>query len=206
MKVLLINGSPNTYGCTYTALKEVSDTLEKEGIETEIVQVGHLNLPGCTACKACKKLKKCVHDDIVNILSDKLRTADGLVLGSPVYFSGPNGTLKACLDRMFYSLRFDLTGKVGASVVSARRAGCSSTFDGLNKYFLLCGMPVAPSQYWNCIHGNTPEEAKADLEGLQIMRTLGHNMAFLIKSIALGKEQYGLPPKEKIIRTNFIEL
>ena len=204
MKVLLINGSPHTAGCTYTALNEVEKILNAEGIETEILQVGSKNIRGCIACNQCSRLGRCVVDDIVNEAADKLKEADGLVIGTPVYYASANGTLISFLDRLFYSTSFDKTMKVGASVVSARRGGCTATFDELNKYFTISGMPVVSSQYWNQVHGNTPEQVLQDEEGLQIMRTLGRNMAFLIKSIALGKEAFGLPEKEKKISTNFI--
>ena len=205
MKVLLINGSPHANGSTYTALKEVADTLNTEGIETEIVQVGHLDIRGCIGCGTCFKTKQCVFNDIVEEMKVKFDECDGLVIGSPVYYSSPNGTLLSLLDRMFYSsMKIDKRMKVGASVVSCRRGGNSSSFDVLNKYFTISGMPIVPSQYWNMIHGNNAEQAKQDLEGMQTMRTLGRNMAFLIKSIQLGKEQFGLPEKEKGQYTNFI--
>ena len=205
MKVLLINGSPHANGSTYTALKEVADTLNIEGIETEIVQVGHLDIRGCIGCGTCFKTKQCVFNDIVEEMKVKFEECDGLVIGSPVYYSSPNGTLLSLLDRLFYSsMRIDKRMKVGASVVSCRRGGNSSSFDVLNKYFTISGMPIASSQYWNMIHGNNAEQAKQDLEGMQTMRTLGRNMAFLIKSIQLGKEQFGLPEKEKGQYTNFI--
>ncbi len=205
MKVLLINGSPHANGSTYTALKEVADTLNVEGIETEIVQVGHLDIRGCIGCGTCFKTKQCVFNDIVEEMKVKFEECDGLVIGSPVYYSSPNGTLLSLLDRMFYSsMKIDKRMKVGASVVSCRRGGNSSTFDVLNKYFTISGMPIVPSQYWNMIHGNNAEQAKQDLEGMQTMRTLGRNMAFLIKSIQLGKEQFGLPEREKGQYTNFI--
>ena len=205
MKVLLINGSPNAHGCTYTALSEVAKTLEENGISTEIVHVGHLNIRGCISCGKCTPDGHCVFDDIVNEVGDKMRAADGLVVGSPVYYASSNATLNALLDRMFFSNRTDLTMKVGACVVSARRGGCSSTFDQLNKYFTISGMPIASSQYWNSVHGFTPDDVRKDKEGLQVMRARGRNMAFLIKSIALGKEQFGLPEKEKRVATNFID-
>jgi multimeric flavodoxin WrbA len=205
MKVLLINGSPNAHGCTYTALSEVAKTLEENGVSTEIVHVGHLNIRGCISCGKCTPDGHCIFDDIVNEVGDKMRAADGLVVGSPVYYASSNATLNALLDRMFFSNRTDLTMKVGACVVSARRGGCSSTFDQLNKYFTISGMPIASSQYWNSVHGFTPDDVRKDKEGLQVMRALGRNMAFLIKSIALGKEQFGLPEKEKRVATNFID-
>ncbi|WP_294578650.1 flavodoxin family protein [uncultured Thomasclavelia sp.] len=204
MKVILINGSPNTKGCTYTALSEVATTLENEGIETEIINVGHKNIRGCIGCRKCKTTGKCVFGDIVNEVAPKFKECDGIVIGSPVYFASANGTLISFIDRLFYSMTEDKTMKVGAAVVSARRAGNTATFDEINKYFTISGMPVASSQYWNQVHGNTPEEVRQDLEGMQTMRTLGRNMAFLIKSIQLGKEKYGLPEKEAAIHTNFI--
>lgn len=204
MKVLLLNGSPKADQCVYTALSEVAKTLNEEGIETEIVHACAKPVGGCVACYGCKKLGKCVFNDIVNELAEKFKEADGLVIGSPVYYASANGTLTSVLDRLFFSSSFDKSMKVGAAVVSARRGGCSATFDQLNKYFTISGMPVAPSQYWNSVHGNNVEEVLQDAEGLQTMRTLGHNMAFLIKSIALGKEKYGLPTKETAVKTNFI--
>ena len=204
MKVLLINGSPHANGCTATALKEVAKTLNENGVDTEIIQVGHLDVRGCIACGQCRKLGKCVFDDIVCEVGEKFKEADGLILGSPVYYASANGTLSAFADRLFYSSNYDKTMKVGAAVVSARRGGNTATFDQLNKYFTISGMPVVSSQYWNQVHGNTAEEVVQDLEGMQIMRTLGRNMAFLIKSINLGKEQFGLPEKEPRVGTNFI--
>lgn len=204
MKVLLINGSPHTQGCTYTALKEVADVLNQHEIETEIIQVGNQAIRGCIACGSCKQSGQCVYDDLVNEVSVKFNECDGFIVGSPVYYASANGTLISFLDRLFYSNLSDKRMKVGAAVVSARRGGCSSTFDELNKYFTINGMPVASSQYWNSVHGNNVEEVLQDEEGMQIMRTLGNNMAFLMKSIALGKEAYGLPEKEKRVNTNFI--
>lgn len=204
MKVLLINGSPHAEGCTYIALREVAVTLEKEGVETEIVHIGNQAIRGCVACAQCKKTGKCVIDDMVNEVAPKFETCDGLVIGSPVYYASANGTLISFLDRLFCSTSFDKTMKVGAAVASARRAGTTVTFDELNKYFTISGMPVVPSQYWNMVHGSCPEDVRKDEEGLQTMRTLGRNMAFLIKSIALGKEAYGLPKKETAVKTNFI--
>ena len=204
MKVLMINGSPHAAGCTFTALSEVAGELNKNGIDTEILQVGHLAIRGCIDCRKCRDTGRCVFDDVVNEAAAKFAECDGLILGSPVYYASANGTVTAFADRLFYSTGFDKTMKVGASVVSARRGGCSATFDMLNKYFTISGMPVASSQYWNAIHGHTAEDAKKDAEGLQIMRTLGQNMAFLIKSIALGKEQFGLPEKEQRVSTHFI--
>lgn len=204
MKVLLINGSPNARGCTYTALSEVEQVLKQQGIDTEIIQVGNKDIRGCIGCRSCKKTGKCVFDDIVNEVAPKFEECDGIVIGSPVYYASVNGTLISFLDRLFYSTSSDKTMKVGAAVVSARRGGCSATFDELNKYFTISGMPVVSSQYWNSVHGNTAEEVKKDEEGLQTMRTLGRNMAFLIKCIALGKQEFGLPEKEERIGTNFI--
>ena len=204
MKVLLINGSPNAKGCTYTALEEVSKTLNQEGIETEIIHVGNKDIRGCIACRKCKTNGKCVFNDIVNEVAPKFNKCDGIIIGSPVYYASANGTLISFIDRLFYSMPADKTMKVGAAVVSCRRGGNTTTFDEINKYFTISGMPVASSQYWNMVHGNSPEEVKQDLEGMQTMRTLGKNMAFLMKSIQLGKEQFGLPEKESHIFTNFI--
>ena len=175
-----------------------------EGIETEIIHIGNKNIRGCIACGSCSETGKCVFDDAVNEIAQKFEKTDGLVVASPVYYASANATLIACLDRLFFSTSFDKTMKVGASVVVARRGGCSATFDELNKYFMNCGMAVATSQYWNSVHGRTPGEASKDLEGLQTMRTLARNMTFLMKSIALGKEKYGLPEKEAWTPTHFI--
>ncbi len=204
MKVLIINGSPRVGGNTGIALNEMLKVFEKEGVETEVVQIGNRDVRGCIACGTCFQKGKCVFDDVVNGLAPKFEEADGLVLASPVYYASANATLIACLDRLFYSTRFDKSMKVGASVVVARRGGLSATFDELNKYFTICGMPVASSQYWNSVHGREPGEAAQDAEGLQTMRTLARNMAFLMKSIALGKEKYGLPEKEAWQATHFI--
>ena len=204
MKVILINGSPNAKGCTYTALEEVSKTLKSEGIETEIIHVGHKDIRGCIGCRQCKTKGKCVFNDIVNDIAPKFKECDGIVIGSPVYFASANGTLVSFIDRLFYSMTADKTMKVGAAVVSCRRGGNSATFDELNKYFTISQMPIASSQYWNMVHGNSTEEVQQDLEGLQTMRTLGKNMAFLIKSIQLGKKEFGLPEKEEHKFTNFI--
>lgn len=204
MKVILINGSPNARGCTYTALNEVSETLKGEGIETEIIHVGHKDIRGCIGCRKCKTTGKCVFNDIVNEVAPKFKECDGIVIGSPVYFASANGTLVSFIDRLFYSNTEDKTMKVGAAVVSCRRGGNTATFDELNKYFTISSMPIASSQYWNMVHGNNAEEVKQDKEGLQTMRTLGRNMAFLIKAIQLGKEKYGLPEKEERQGTNFI--
>ena len=204
MKVLMINGSPHAKGNTYTALAEMEKVFSQEGIETEIVHVGNKDIRGCIACYSCSDKGRCVFDDLVNETAPKFEECDGLVVASPVYYASANATLIAFLDRLFYSTHFDKRMKVGASVVAARRGGLSATFDELNKYFTICGMPVASSQYWNSVHGREPGEAAQDLEGLQTMRTLARNMTFLMKSIALGKEQFGLPEKEAPEHTNFI--
>ena len=204
MKVLLINGSPRSHGNTAAALAEMAQIFAHEGIEYDIVQVGNQDIRGCIACGHCYKQGKCVFDDAVNTLAAKFEAADGLVIASPVYYASPNATLVAALDRLFYSTHFDKRMKVGASVAVARRGGCSSTFDVLNKYFTISGMPVASSQYWNSVHGGMPGEAEKDGEGMQTMRTLARNMAFLMKSIALGKAQFGLPEREPHRFTNFI--
>lgn len=204
MKVLLINGSPHVDGVIALALKELSDTLNRCDIETEIIHVGNKNVRGCIACRSCKKTGKCVFDDCVNEIAFKLKDADGLVVGAPVYYGSANSTVVSLLTRLFYSINYDLSMKVGASVVSARRSGCTATFDELNKFFTISGMPIVSSTYWNNIHGNNKEDGMQDLEGLQVMRNLGKNMAFLIKSIALGKEKYGEVELENNVRTNFI--
>ena len=204
MKVLIINGSPRPSGNTALALKEMETIFASEGIEVETVLVGNKDIRGCISCGKCSELGKCVFDDIVNELAPKFEAADGLVLASPVYYASANGTLIALLDRLFFSTNFDKTMKVGASVVCARRGGCSATFDELNKYFTICGMPVASSQYWNSIHGRDIGEADQDEEGKRTMRVLARNMSFLMKSIALGKEKYGLPETEPRVATNFI--
>ena len=204
MKVLIINGSPRENGNTAIALKEMVKGFEAEGVETEIIRVGNQDIRGCIACGSCFKTGKCVFQDLVNETAPKFEACDGLVAASPVYYASANATLVAFLTRLFYSTHFDKTMKVGASVVCARRGGLSSTFDELNKFFTISGMPVASSQYWNSIHGRNPGEAAEDGEGLQTMRTLARNMTFLMKSIALGKEAYGLPEKEEPVRTHFI--
>lgn len=204
MKVLILNGSPRANGNTALALKEMEQVFVKNGIDCETVQVGNLTVRGCMACGGCAKTGKCVIDDVVNEVAAKFEACDGLVAASPVYYASANATLVALLDRLFYSSRFDKTMKVGACVVTARRGGCSATFDELNKYFTISGMPIAGSQYWNSIHGGAPGEAAQDEEGLQTVRTLAANMSFLIKSIALGKEAFGLPEKEPRKATNFI--
>ena len=204
MMILLINGSPRANGNTAIALHEMEKVFAMEGIETEYIQVGNKPIHGCMACGACANAGKCVFDDIVNEVAPKFEQCDGIVLGSPVYYASANATLVAFLDRLFYSANYDMTMKVGASVVVARRGGLSATFDELNKYFTIAGMPIASSQYWNSVHGRLPGEAEKDGEGLQTMRTLARNMAFLVKSIALGKEKFGLPEKESRVATNFI--
>ena len=204
MKVLMLNGSPRPEGNTSAALREMEQIFQTEGIETEIIQVGGRDIRGCVACGGCAKLGKCVFDDIINELAPKFEACDGMVAGSPVYYASANATLVALLTRLFYSTPFDKTMKVGASVVVARRGGLSATFDELNKFFTISGMPVASSQYWNSVHGRLPGEAAQDAEGLQTMRTLARNMAFLMKSIALGREKYDLPEKEPRQATNFI--
>ena len=204
MKVLILNGSPRKNGNTSIAVNEMVNVFEKEGVETEVVQIGNKDVRGCVACGACAESGKCAFDDVVNEIAPKFEAADGLVLATPVYFASANATLIACLDRLFYSAGFDKTMKVGAAVAVARRGGISATFDELNKYFTISGMPVASSQYWNGVHGRLPGEAEQDAEGLQTMRVLARNMTFLMKSIALGKEQYGLPEKEPRQATHFI--
>lgn len=204
MKVLLINGSPRANGNTAMALDEMVKVFAEENIETEVIHVGNKDIRGCIACMSCKEKGKCVFDDLVNECAHKFEECDGMVIASPVYYASPNATLIAFLDRLFYSTSFDKTMKVGAGVAVARRGGTSSTFDVLNKYFTISGMPIASSQYWNSVHGGAPGEAGQDAEGLQTMRTLARNMSFLMKSIALGKEKYGLPEKEVHQWTNFI--
>ncbi|MBQ9860080.1 MAG: flavodoxin family protein [Clostridia bacterium] len=204
MKVLMINGSPRQNSNTGLALAEMEKVFTAAGIEVETVQVGNMAIRGCAGCGYCFKNGRCVMDDIVNELAEKFAAADGLVVGSPVYYAAANGTLVSLLDRLFYSASFDKTMKVGASVAVARRGGCSATFDQLNKYFTISGMPLASSQYWNSVHGRKVGEAAEDAEGLQTMRTLARNMTFLMKSIALGKEAFGLPEKEERQSTHFI--
>lgn len=204
MKVLILNGSPRKGGNTSIALDEMVRIFEADGIEAEVVQVGNKAVRGCIACGTCAEKGKCVFDDVVNELAPKFEAADGLVIASPVYYGSANATLIACLDRLFYSTSFDKTMKVGASVVVARRGGLSATFDELNKYFLISSMPVAASQYWNSVHGREPGQAAQDAEGLQTMRVLARNMAFLMKGIALAKEKYGMPEKEEWQPTHFI--
>jgi multimeric flavodoxin WrbA len=204
MKVLIINGSPRANGNTAVAVREMVSVFEKENVEVDVAQIGNKDIRGCIACGHCFEAGKCVFDDIVNELAPKFEAADGLVVASPVYYASANATLIACLDRLFYSTHFDKTMKVGASVVCARRGGCSATFDELNKYFTIAGMPIASSQYWNSIHGREQGQAEMDEEGKQTMRVLARNMTFLMKSIELGKAQFGLPEKEERRWTHFI--
>lgn len=204
MKVLIINGSPRVNGNTTIAIREMEQVFAENGVETETVQIGMKDVRGCIACGRCAETGKCVFDDVVNELAPKFEAADGLVIASPVYYASANATLIACLDRLFYSTHFNKAMKVGASVVCARRGGCSATFDELNKYFTIANMPIASSQYWNSIHGREPGKAQMDEEGKQTMRVLARNMTFLMKSIALGKEQFGLPETEERVWTHFI--
>ena len=205
MKVLLINGSPHKKGCTYTALREVADELERQGIETEIFQLGTAAVRSCAACGQCAKTGRCIFDDDpVNQCLDRLRQADGLIVGAPVHYAGPAGAVTALLDRMFYGKSGFLALKPAAAVVSCRRGGASAAFDRLNKYFTIAQMPVVSSQYWNAVHGNTPEQVRQDLEGMQIMRTLGRNMAWLLKCIDYAKEAVPRPQQEERVATNFI--
>lgn len=205
MKVLMINGSPNANGNTATALNEMAKTFREEGVEVEIVHVGNKAIRGCIACRKCFEKGKCVFDDLVNETAPKLAEADGLVLGSPVYYASANATLMAFVTRLFYStFNVNKTMKVGAAVCVARRGGLSATYDEMNKFFGISGMPIASGQYWNSLHGAAPGQAAEDAEGMQGMRTLAKNMTFLMKSIALGKEAYGIPEKERTIFTNFI--
>lgn len=204
MKVLILNGSPHAHGNTARAVQEMVRVFETEGIEAEVCHIGNKNIRGCIACGKCAELGRCVFNDAVNEIAPKFEAADGLVVASPVYYASANATLIACLDRLFYSTHFDKTMKVGASVVVARRGGCSATFDELNKYFTISNMPIASSQYWNSVHGLQSGEAQKDAEGLQTMRVLARNMSFLMKSIALGKAQFGLPETEPRQATHFI--
>lgn len=204
MKVLLINSSPRGNGNTSVALQEMEKIFREEGIETEMIHIGNKDIRGCIACGKCGQTGKCVFDDMVNEVAPKFESCDGIVFGSPVYYASPNATLIAFLDRLFYSTHFDKRMKVGACVCSARRGGTTATFDVINKYFTISGMPVASGQYWNSVHGGAPGEASKDEEGLQNMRVIARNMSFLMKSIALGKEKYGLPEVEPHAWTNFI--
>lgn len=204
MKVLVVNGSPRKGGNTSIAIDELAKTFSAEGVDVEVLDVGSKAVAGCRACYACGKLGRCAIDDVVNEAARKFEQADGLVVASPVYYASPNGAVLSFLDRLFTSAKFDKRMKVGASVAVARRGGCSATFDVLNKYFTISGMPVASSQYWNSVHGTAPGDAAQDAEGLQTMRTLARNMAFLMKAISLGMKQYGLPEREETVRTSFI--
>ena len=205
MKVLLINGSPRPQGCTARALHEVEKTLNAQGIETQFINVGVKNTRGCISCFKCQENGKCVFDDMVNEVAPLFEQADGIVVGTPVYYAHANGGVIAFLDRLFFSTHFSKLMKVGAAVVSSRRAGSTSAFDEVNKYFTICGMPIVSSTYWNEVHGATAEDVERDVEGLQTMRNLGRNMAFLIKSIAAGRQQYGLPEEEYGAFTNFVD-
>ncbi|MBE7008509.1 MAG: flavodoxin family protein [Ruminococcaceae bacterium] len=204
MKVLMINASPHPNGNTAIALREMEQVFAQEGIESETMRIGSEAIRGCIACNSCAKTGKCVFDDAVNVAAPKFEAADGLVVATPVYFASPSGTLESFLDRLFYSTSFDKTMKVGAAISVARRAGTTATMDALNKYFSISGMPIASSQYWNDAFGRAPGDTEQDAEGRQIMRTLARNMAFLMKSIALGREKYGLPETEEHAWTHFI--
>ncbi|MBQ9485583.1 MAG: flavodoxin family protein [Clostridia bacterium] len=204
MKVLIINGSPRTDGNTTIAVKEAEKVFRENGIETEVLEIGKQNIRGCVACGYCFTHGKCAFNDAVNDAAEKFEKADGLIVASPVYYASANGTVISFMDRLFYSSHFDKTMKVGASIAVCRRGGASATFDGLNKYFTISGMPVVSSQYWNSVHGRLKGEAAADGEGLQTIRTLARNASFLIKSIAEYKEKHGLPEKEPHITTSFI--
>ena len=203
MKVLVVNGSPRVKGCTARALEEVIKVLNAEGVETELMQIGSQNIRGCLSCGGCRKTGRCIMNDAVNEAADKLRECDGLLVGSPVYYASPNGTLLSFLDRLFHSAASEMYLKVGAAVVSCRRGGAASSFEVLNKYFTICGMPVASSTYWNSVHGFTPADVEKDLEGLQVMRNLGRSMAFLMRAIAAEKEKNGIPVIEKEAFTSF---
>ena len=205
LKVLMLNGSPRENGNIALAFHEMEQVFEAQGVEYENILLGRNDIRGCIACETCRKNHKCVFNDIVNELAVKFEAADGLVIGSPVYYGSANGTVMSALQRLFYSTSFDKSLKVGASVVSARRSGCTATFDELNKFFTLSNMPIATSQYWNNIYGWFPGEGKEDAEGMQVMRVLARNMVFLMKSIALGKEEFGLPEKEEHLWTHFID-
>ena len=204
MKVLMLNGSPRAKGNTALALEEMKKIFDAEGIETELIQIGQRDIRGCIACSRCKETGRCVFDDLVNEVAPKFEACDGLVVGSPVYYASANATLVAFLTRLFYSTPFDKTMKVGAAVAAARRGGLTAAYDELNKFFGISGMPIASGQYWNGIHGREPGQAAQDGEGLQMMRTLARNMTFLMRSIALGKAQYGLPQREPFQPTNFV--
>ncbi|WP_022770735.1 flavodoxin family protein [Butyrivibrio sp. NC2007] len=202
-KVLLLNGSPHANGCTARALEEMVNVFSQEGVDTEVIQVGNQDIRGCVSCGFCEKNRKCVFNDLVNEVAEKFKDADGLVVGSPVYYASPNGTILSFMDRLFYSTSFSKHLKVGAAVVSCRRGGNTATFDALNKYFTISGMPVAPSTYWNQVHGFSREDVEKDLEGLQTMRNLARNMSFMIKAFADAKEKYGEPLVERDFFTSF---
>ena len=202
-KVLLLNGSPHANGCTARALEEMVNVFSQEGVDTEVVQVGNQDIRGCVSCGFCEKNGKCVFNDLVNEVTEKFKDADGLVVGSPVYYGSPNGTILSFMDRLFYSTSFSKHLKVGAAVVSCRRGGNTATFDALNKYFTISGMPVASSTYWNQVHGFSREDVEKDLEGLRTMRNLARNMSFMIKAFADAKEKYGEPLVERDFFTSF---
>ena len=204
-KVILLNGSPHANGCTATALNEMIKVFQEEGIETELIHVGNKSIRGCISCNRCSETGKCVFNDLVNEVAPIFAEADGLVVGSPVYYAGPNGTILSFMDRLFYSTSFSKQMKVGAAVVSCRRGGNTATYDVLNKYFTISSMPVASSTYWNQVHGFTAEDAKKDLEGLQTMRNLARNMTFMIKAFADAKEKYGYPEMERSYFTSFTD-
>ncbi|MBR2895822.1 MAG: flavodoxin family protein [Oscillospiraceae bacterium] len=205
MKVLLLNGSPHEKGCTYTALDQIADALRGDGVEAEILWLGKEAVTSCQACGACRKLGKCVYEDIVNQIADKMDECDGLIIGSPVHYAGASGQTTSVMDRLFYSASKRLRYKPGAAIVSARRGGTTAAFDQLNKYFTIAQMPVVSSRYWNMVHGNTPEQVLQDEEGVAIMRTLGHNMAWMLKCIQAGKDAgVGMPVTEAPVFTNFI--
>ena len=205
MKAVLVNGSPNLKGCTARALQEVETVLNREGIETVNFNIGREAIRGCISCGSCRKLSRCVYDDAVNKVAAEFESADGIIFGTPVYYAGANGNLISFMDRLFYSTRFDKTMKVGAAVISSRRAGSTTAYDEINRYFGISGMPVVSSTYWNEVHGFTAEDVEKDLEGLQTMRNLGHNMAYLIKAINLAKQHIGTPEKERGAMTNFAD-
>lgn len=204
MKVILFNGSPNIHGCTYTALHEIEETLQKNDIETEVFQVGSKNVRGCIGCGKCRESGKCIFDDIVNEAIDKIKEADGVVFGSPVYYASANGTMISFLDRLFYAASQHLAYKPGAVVVSARRAGTTATYDELNKYLGISNMLIVPAPYWNMVHGNTAEEVKQDREGLYIMRQIGENMTWMLKMLENAKANGIAPAILEKERTNFI--
>lgn len=204
MKVLMVNGSPHKEGNTYIALHEMEKVFLEEGVGVEILHIGNKDIRGCIGCRKCRETGKCVFEDAVNEAAAKFEECDGLVVGSPVYYASANATLVAFLTRLFYSCHCDKTMKVGAAVAAARRGGLTATYDELNKFFAISGMPIASGQYWNGIHGQTPGEANEDIEGLQMMRTLARNMSFLMKSIELGREKFGLPENEPKSFTNFV--